>query len=191
MKDNSIAPQGAEALAIVLSLYDEDFVRAAYQVILGREPDRIGFEHYVSQVRKGTSKRRIVVELALSPEGKKCPDVPGLHELVAQYTRRLPYVVVRLLRRIKGDSPETTKRQLRILENRLYTVEKAIVGQSTLLSEALAILKQNRQQAPVAPDAQVGTNSVQSFSLPPHTPRVAHLYSELKAAIALKIRKAE
>jgi hypothetical protein len=46
------------------------FVRRAYWVLLGREPDASGRENYLKELRNGASKLHILRELAQSPEGE-------------------------------------------------------------------------------------------------------------------------
>jgi hypothetical protein len=45
------------------------FIRRAYWVFLGREPDPSGLANYLEQLRSGTPKVRVLRELAQSPEG--------------------------------------------------------------------------------------------------------------------------
>lgn len=49
---------------------DESFVRCAYLTILGREGEPDGIRHYLTHLRRGTSKLRIVRQLRSSAEGK-------------------------------------------------------------------------------------------------------------------------
>ncbi|WP_187427598.1 FkbM family methyltransferase [Comamonas sp. Z1] len=51
-----------------LKLYDRNFVKAAYQAILNRDPDAEGEDHYVSKVRSGVSKLYIIENILKSPE---------------------------------------------------------------------------------------------------------------------------
>jgi hypothetical protein len=49
---------------------DYSFVRRAYWVLLGREPDPGGLTNYLDRLRSGTPKLQVLSELAQSPEGK-------------------------------------------------------------------------------------------------------------------------
>lgn len=52
------------------SLYDRNFVRAAYLAILRREPDLDGESHYLKQVRAGVGKDEILDDILKSGEAK-------------------------------------------------------------------------------------------------------------------------
>lgn len=53
----------------LLGANDEDFVRLAYQLILGREADPEGLGAYVGQLRQGQDRRTIAADIAHSQEG--------------------------------------------------------------------------------------------------------------------------
>lgn len=52
------------------ALYDENFIDAAYQAILGRTADETGKTYYLSRLRVGTSKYTILNDLLRSNEAK-------------------------------------------------------------------------------------------------------------------------
>jgi FkbM family methyltransferase len=54
-----------------MQYFDEDFVRVLYRFFLGREPDGPGLENYVSQLRRGTSRQQVLVDVAHSREARK------------------------------------------------------------------------------------------------------------------------
>lgn len=55
----------------LLRLHDEAFLLTAYRTILGREPDAVGFHHFLSLLRSGReSKVRILFKIRHSAEGK-------------------------------------------------------------------------------------------------------------------------
>jgi hypothetical protein len=54
----------------LLALHGEDFVRTAYQVLLGREADDAGLAHYGKRLAAGEGKQAVVFALAESPEGQ-------------------------------------------------------------------------------------------------------------------------
>lgn len=54
-----------------LVLHDRNFVRATYLAILRREPDPAGAENYVTQLRAGEHKARLMSELMQSDEGRR------------------------------------------------------------------------------------------------------------------------
>ena len=56
----------------LLGFHDEEFVRTAYRVILGREPDDAGLAEYLGKLRSGRyNKIDILTSLRFSPEGRK------------------------------------------------------------------------------------------------------------------------
>jgi hypothetical protein len=54
----------------VLLKDDEEFVRAAYETLLGRGPDPEGARYYLERIRKGRSKIHILAQMRKSPEYK-------------------------------------------------------------------------------------------------------------------------
>jgi len=73
-----------ESVEQLLALQNEDFVRCAYQTILGRPPDPKGFAGYLNQVRRGADKKKIIYVLATSPEGRNrnTLQLSGLKEMI-------------------------------------------------------------------------------------------------------------
>jgi len=64
-------PQGL-SIDDLLMFDDEDFIRNAYRTILRREPDGVGFNHYLSKLRSGSlSKSAILGRLRYSSEGNR------------------------------------------------------------------------------------------------------------------------
>ena len=67
-------------------LQGEKFVRAAYQALLGREPDHGGFEYYRRRLGQGISRIQILGEIRNSEEGRAAGvKIPGL---ALRYTLR-------------------------------------------------------------------------------------------------------
>lgn len=50
---------------------DEDFVRAAYVGLLGRQPDSSGFAHWTGQLSAGASRSRVVAQIGDSDEQRQ------------------------------------------------------------------------------------------------------------------------
>ena len=116
----------AASIDELLALGDDDFVSAAYRSVLDRAVDGDGLRNYLAQVRRGVSKERILAELAASPEGRaKAVPLPGLPQLLAEHGPRPRCRLCRLLRRLVADAIEPLLQQLRILDNRLYRLERA------------------------------------------------------------------
>jgi hypothetical protein len=61
-------------------LSDEDFVREAHRILLGRTASPFDLERRLRELRAGSSRMQIVVRLALSPEGRRAvhPRVRGI-----------------------------------------------------------------------------------------------------------------
>ena len=93
------------ALADLLKHDDEEFIRNAYHVILGREADYQGFNHYLSKIRNGEyNKIEILGRLRYSKEGKeKDRIIKGLflHFLITSFYRiPMKGQALKLLKRI-------------------------------------------------------------------------------------------
>ena len=63
-------PVSTVRIADLLSQPDEDFVNASYLSLLGRMPDLPGYAYMLGKLRSGRSRRLLLAELALSPEGR-------------------------------------------------------------------------------------------------------------------------
>jgi hypothetical protein len=127
----------------LLQRYDEDFVRHAYLLLLGRAADPAGLDNYVRQVRAGVPKERMVVAMTVSDEGRNHgADLPGLKELVRGYRLDGQSRVSRWARRLLGGALEATEMQLRAIDNRLYLSardnELAFARLSAELSQVLS-----------------------------------------------------
>jgi hypothetical protein len=58
----------ADVLHELLRCDEQTFIRRAYWVLLGREPDSDGLANYLGRLRSGVSKLRVLQELTESPE---------------------------------------------------------------------------------------------------------------------------
>ena len=117
-------PEGEYQLMDFLVLHDRNFVQAAYQAILRREPDPDGAAHYLAQVRSGESKAKILDQLLHSEEGRqKHTTIHGLASHL-KLTRlcELPFVgrpieAMLFLANVRGHL-----RDLRVLENHVIRI---------------------------------------------------------------------
>src|ERR1700733_7536477 len=115
MNDNQSIVSKAMTVAVLLDLYDEEFVKAAYEAILGRMVDPGGLDTYVGQLRAGTRKEQIIAELAQSPEGSlRSIELPGLRQTIRTYGKGVRSWG-RIVQTLTGLA--STPRQLRIIEN--------------------------------------------------------------------------
>jgi hypothetical protein len=108
----------------LLLLDDEQFVRAAYLTLLGRDVDSDGLASYVGHLRLGRDKRELIADLALSEEGRGvAADVTGLSALLGRFGARKSSLSVQLIKRLTADTLSPIQTQLRAIENRLYRFE--------------------------------------------------------------------
>ena len=88
-----IASKPEYTLAELLNYDDDCFIRSAYLAVLRREPDAVGYAHWLTALRTGQlSKTEILGRLRYSPEGKACAvPVSGLLlPFVVQSAYRIP-----------------------------------------------------------------------------------------------------
>lgn len=110
----------------LLLLDDEPFVRAAYQTLLGRPVDDSGLRNYIGQVRRGVAKEEIITELVRSPEGRArgLDATPGLQPLLTAQEHQLRCRWCRVIRRLLANALAPLLTQLRVIDNRLYRLER-------------------------------------------------------------------
>jgi hypothetical protein len=189
MKDSPPASTPTATLDALMNLYDEAFVTGAYMAILGRPPDASGLENYLTQVRTGVAKRQILRAISDSPEGRlRCAELSDLRKAVADSQWRAESFWKRLYRPLLSMLTDSTERQLRVIDNRLYVVERSVSRQASQLSELLALVKISLLQLP---DPQSCTDETEAKSAEPTqlgslSPSVRRTYAELKAAILAK-----
>ena len=87
------SPNGAAlSIADLLRRHDDDFIKQAYRIVLGREPDIAGYTSYLDALRAGTPKERIIAALARSIEGRQYGStLPGLAKLLRTVPKRPGY----------------------------------------------------------------------------------------------------
>jgi glycosyltransferase involved in cell wall biosynthesis len=74
----------ARSLDELLKFCGGEFISVAYQTILGRPPDKMGFRHYLSTLSSGASKFKIVTQLYSSDEAKSSGSkLVGLDDAIA------------------------------------------------------------------------------------------------------------
>ncbi len=112
-------------LKTLLNTNDEEFVRAAYRLILGREADPTGLNNYLEQIRAGRPLRHIASEVAHSEEGSGRPSI---------WRELLPLESVRggwrraswLRRKLFGNDNTELLRGVGRLENRIYCLSQQV-----------------------------------------------------------------
>lgn len=125
----------------LLRLHDEAFVDAAYRALLGRPPEAEGKAAYLTQLRQGVAKERLLLAMAASDEarqaGGKLPGLDSLSQrLDGRQTRLLPWVV----RRLWGGPEAAAEGPLAAVENRLGAQGQQGIGLSRQLIDALGQL---------------------------------------------------
>jgi hypothetical protein len=62
------------------------FLREAYETILGRAPDEVGFSNYLTRLTNGTPRFRVILELITSSEAKfRAFDATGIEDIINYY----------------------------------------------------------------------------------------------------------
>ena len=126
-----------------LSLPPEEFVAAAYELLLDRQADEGGKDYYIARLRNGYSKLSVASQLSRSDEARRGAGIPGLGTALSRYRMgRLPIVgwIFRKLWRVEGE-----------------TVHERL--QRSILVELSALRAQLRAGVPAA-----GSNQSQSSS---------------------------
>lgn len=99
--ERAASPRSIEDL---LGLSGADFVKAAYDLLLGRAADPSGLTHYVTRLQDGASRTQVLVDIASSEEfAQRARVVPGVDKLLAEH-RRHPLLIAasRLIRPLRG-----------------------------------------------------------------------------------------
>lgn len=105
----------------LLQRHDRDFIVAAYNALLGRDPDEAGLAFYVQRVRAGHDRVLVLAELGRSEEARlHAAQIDGLPELLARHDAERR----RLLRSLRRD----TTPQLNRIENLLARVQAEVGG---------------------------------------------------------------
>jgi len=141
-------PHIASSIEDLLSLHDEAFVRCAYMTVLGRDPDPDGLSHFLARIRSGESRRAILADIRLSPEGQQQENVlPGLDQAIRIYRwRRWP-----LLGRIfcfigAGEERVNVRRQLAAIKVQLDVLARVVSSAGTAGQAAVLRVRPYEQQ---------------------------------------------
>ena len=143
MSESTQFPRAAESVEQLLSLHDDEFVRCAYLTVLRRPADTGGFANYLAELRQGTAKEKILVELADSPEGRSLGDaLPGLKALVLRVGREENSLVHRVRRQLGWQSRVPMETQLRRMENTMHRMGAEGALRLNRIESEVAIIKQ-------------------------------------------------
>ena len=118
----------ARSIAGLLSLDDIAFVEGAYRTLLCRAPDAVGLVNYLTLLREGSSKLRILAALRGSREGRRhAQSVQGLDLAIISYRlARIP--VVGWLLRLVSDQEGDSRLECRIRRIANLQVRTALAG---------------------------------------------------------------
>lgn len=99
-----------------MAMDGEEFVQAAYELVLGREADEEGLPYYVARLNIGYSKLSVIHQLTASGEPWNRQNVPGLRRALRRYRMgRWPLIgwMLRKLWRVEGETvPERLQRTI-------------------------------------------------------------------------------
>ncbi|OYQ25074.1 hypothetical protein CHU93_14685 [Sandarakinorhabdus cyanobacteriorum] len=121
----------------LLAPHDREFIRTAYQSVLGRAPDPDGEAHFLGHLRAGVHKLTILRHLRQSDEGRAfIPGVAGLDRAIRRHRRANLPVIGALFRLFTGaEGNGATHRQLRILANDLGRMRGEQVGLAAMVQQ--------------------------------------------------------
>jgi FkbM family methyltransferase len=155
----------ATTLDELLAYHDQQFVRTAYQTLLGRTPDPEGLSYYLGRLRIGYSKLQIVTQLRLSKESNaRAVNLPGLDTAMQRYQRGQYPLVGWLFRLLEGtESNHPTERNLRAIERQINRLDHELGS----ITQQLARLEPESTRRLANPEQAVGAlqASINSLSV--------------------------
>ena len=210
---SSEKPRAARSIADLFSLHDLDFVRSAYQTVLGREADPSGLDHFLDRLRNGAAKIDILVELRQSGEGCRAALDLGWLDSATARRRRMTSRWYGWLFRLGGKAEQNDLHSKRIraidnnlnrlcngleerlvrLEHSFERIEFAVTRQYDALTElargGVPVANTSTQPAPApAPAAPPRAKSASHHHL---SPRASLVLRGLRAAHAAASSNAE
>lgn len=131
----------------LLSWHDQQFVNAAYKLLLGREADAEGLRYYLSRLRCGYAKTHLLTQLSLSKEAKAyakahkkagLASLPGLPKAIKNYRRGQYLLIGGLFRWLNGaESNHPAERKLRAIEQQIILLSDESKSRFNQLESAL------------------------------------------------------
>lgn len=202
---SSIPSTPVSTLDELLSYHDQQFVRCAYQTLLGREPDHEGLGYYLGRLRTGFSKMQILAQLRLSKEGETyVANLPGLSTAIQRYQRGQSPLVGWLFRLIEGtESNHPVERKLRAIEHQIVLLNNESNHRFNQMEETVSVLHQLAVQqtqsvvAVLSEMHQINTDAVTRAPVNPSEPngvkqlssRARDIYFQLKTAAAIHAKR--
>jgi FkbM family methyltransferase len=143
------------ALATLMTMYDESFVLGAYRLVLQRAPDEGGLKYYLARVRGGTARERIIYELAASEEGRrKSSNVPEVSRFLEHFESRQPSRVASALRRVKPPAADPLDQRFNALENLVFRLVAQQEGRLNALHASLMSIESTVERVARAVEQQ-------------------------------------
>jgi methyl-accepting chemotaxis protein len=137
-------PGGSElpGLDQLLVLDNEDFVRAAYARLLGRDPDPEGLRFYAAELLRGVDKLDLLERLSLSDEARLrgTGRLEGLREAIDQ-RRHQAGKWQRAVRQLSGAHYDAIARQIRGIDQTLRRTTQRVDSETAEIKEALAEIR--------------------------------------------------
>lgn len=180
----------------LLAPHDAEFIRTAYEAVLGRAPDPEGLAYYLGRLRSGVHKLEILRQLRRSPEGREfIPGVAGLDRAIRRHRVANMPLVGWIIRSINGEDGNTaTQRQLRVIANEISRLRAdqenqlqaiAAVAQRPLPVEPKLVQPTpaagiSAPQVPTSVSAPVSAAEPFSVDLDSHERRVLGTLNQLK-----------
>jgi hypothetical protein len=108
--------------------HDKLFVSLAYKLLLGREPDPTGMEHYLDRLRGGEDRREISFLIAKSDEAQSRIDTSGLFNSyeIWRKVQRIPVVGSLILLCIAVVRIKSVVREFRRVQNAVFGIFQEI-----------------------------------------------------------------
>lgn len=124
----------------LLAQHDREFIRSAYQAVLGRAPDPDGESHYLAQLRDGIHKLAILKQMRRSAEGRTfIPGVAGLDKAIKrQHRASLPIIGMLARPLLGGEGDSRSERRFRGMANELGALRQAVESVGTSSSTSVA-----------------------------------------------------
>lgn len=145
------AKQSCEPSALdgLLQCQDREFVESAYRLILRRDADSEGLKFYLSRVRNGVSKLRILNEISSSDEGRKIgTELKGLRRALRSQALSSVPVLGRLFRHFLGSEGDSSAEvRLRVMEHQPYILRdvlSALIQRQNQVETLLGDLKERQ-----------------------------------------------
>jgi hypothetical protein len=123
----------------LMGLHDEEFVQAAYPIIMGRRADPAGLKYYSCRLRGGFSRFSVIDQLCRSPDARQdWVTNPGLKLAVNRYRKSRKLAGWRLALKDPELGRAPRHRRARVLQNSFGA------QQQTILKALSGISAQNR-----------------------------------------------